>query len=169
MKQYLCALTLGALLAKGCGGLDAQRQASDLLILYTNAQYRFTFRLPASWRGYSVLTQGWEGVAYLPAKDRAVAVEHGPVLVLRHPQWKADKPYQDIPVLVLTRSQWQRECEGKFGIGAGGFDEEIGHNSEYVFAVSSRFNAADEVGGWKEASEAVERNRASNGPPLVRR
>jgi hypothetical protein len=70
---------------------------------------------------------------------------------------------------VFTRTQWQGDCEGKCFIGAGGYEEEIGHNSNYVFAMSSRFNAEDGANAWKEATEAVDRNRASNGPPMVLR
>jgi hypothetical protein len=88
------------------------------------------------------------------------------MIVLRHPQWTTSNPYQDIPILVFTRNQWEADKQGRFAIGAGGFDEEIGHNSKYVFAISSRFNAADAVKGWKEATETVERNRAASEPHL---
>jgi len=36
------------------------------------------------------------------------------------------------------------------------------HNDKYVFGVHNRFNAADDVKGWKEATDAVEQNRAAN-------
>jgi len=86
------------------------------------------------------------------------------VIVLRHSRWKNSDQYQDIPIQVLTRRQWEADREGRFSIGAGGYDVEIGHNSEYVFAISSRFNAGDSVKGWKEATDIVERNRAANAP-----
>jgi len=135
-------------------------------VFYHNVQYDFTFFLPAIWQGYSVLVQQWEGRTYLAAADKVVVTEHGPVIVLRHPQWKAGDHYQDIPIEVFTRSQWEAYHQGRFSIGAGGIEEEIGHNPKYVFATSSRFNADDTVKGWKEADDIVERNRAANAPHL---
>jgi hypothetical protein len=139
---------------------------SDARILYHNAEYDFTFTLPASWSDYSVLVQQWDGQSYLAATDKVVVTEHGPVIVLRHPQWTADGHYQDIPIQVFTRSQWEAHHLGKFSIGAGGFQDEIGHNSKYVFAISSRFNADDSVKGWKEAAEIVGENQAVIVPRL---
>jgi len=39
-------------------------------------------------------------------------------VVSRHPQWKASDPYQDIPISVFTRSQWEDYHKGRFSIGA---------------------------------------------------
>jgi hypothetical protein len=139
---------------------------SGLPVLYRNAQYDFTFSLPTNWRGYSVLIQQWEGNTYLPDGDKIAVVERGPVVVLRHPQWKSDDRHQDIPILVFTRRQWDAEHHGKFGISAGGISEEIAHNPNYVFAVSSRFAADENVKGWEETFDIVERNREVNGPHL---
>jgi hypothetical protein len=85
---------------------------------------------------------------------------------LRHPEWNASEIYQDIPVLVVTRRQWALERQGGFSIGAGGCEYEIEHNSQYVFAISSRFNANDSVKGWKEADNIVRWNMAANAPHL---
>jgi hypothetical protein len=166
MKKRLHISVITALLATGCGSLNAPNQPPGLPVRYHNAQYGFTFFLPASWQGYSVLRQEWKGNSYLPAKDTTAVTAHGPTIVLRHPQWKADDPYQDIPIMVFTRSQWESDKEGKFGIGAGGFDREIEHNSKYVFGISSRFDADDTVKGFQEAAAIVERNQAANSPRL---
>jgi hypothetical protein len=166
MKRCLYILTITASLAVGCRTLNVPNHLSDLPVHYHNAQYNLTFGLPASWRGYSVLIQHWEGETYSPARDAVTVAEGGPVIVLRNPKWKADAPYQDIPIMVFSRSQWQAEHQGKFSVGAGGIDQEITHTSKYVFAISSRFNAADSVGAWKEASEVVERNQAVSVPHL---
>jgi ankyrin repeat protein len=83
------------------------------------------------------------------------------VIVLRHPKWRVDDPYQDIPITVFTRSQWESDQQGRFGIGAGGFDLEMWHNQKYVFGMSTRYNAADGVKGWKEVADIVERNRVA--------
>jgi hypothetical protein len=135
-------------------------------VCYHNAEFDFTFSLPARWQGYAVLMQPWVGQTYSPAMDAVTTGEHGPVIVLRHPQWQATDPDQDIPIRVFTRSQWAAEKRGRFTIGAGGFDEEIAHNAKYVFAISSRFNADDSVKGWKEAGDIVTRNRAAHEPRL---
>ena len=145
---------------------NALNHPSGLPVLYRNTQYDFTFFLPASWQGYSVLAQQWDGETSLPAVDRTAIVEHGPMIVLRHPQWKPDDRYQDITVLVFTRRQWDAEHHGKFGIGAGGIVEEIAHNPHYVLAISSRFNGDENVKGWEEAGRIVDRNKNINAPHL---
>ena len=48
---------------------------------------------------------------------------------------------------------------------AGGVMDELWHNQGFVFAISSRYNAADEVSGWKEVAEIIEQNRAANKMP----
>src|ERR1039458_1113211 len=117
-RLILClALILSGVLS-GCSttasnvGSKALNHPSGLPVLYHNTQYDFTFFLPASWLGYSVLArqwmdeaiterlmssqgysefaQQWDGETYLPAADRTAIMEHGPMIVLRHPQWKPD-------------------------------------------------------------------------------
>ena len=141
----------------GCGSRNARMGPPDLPVRYHNVQYDFDFFLPASWHGYSVVTQQW-------GKNRGVA-ENGPMLVLRHPRWTASDPYQDIPVLVFTRGQWDALHHGKLwpSVYAGGVMDEMLHNQKYVLGISSRYNANDSVKGWKEATGIVERNRAANG------
>jgi hypothetical protein len=146
-------------------GSNAPNHPSGFPVLYRNAQYDFTFFLPASWEGYSVLTQQWDGGTSLPAVDRTAIMEHGPMIVLSRPQWKPDDRYQDIWLLVFTRCQWDAEHHGKFFISAGGLWEEIAHNPHYALAISSRF-ADDSVRGWEEAFHIVEQNRHVNGPHL---
>jgi hypothetical protein len=166
MKRLLYISTVVCLLAIGCSTSDLPNRLSDLPVLYHNTRYNFTFCLPTSWQGYSVLIQQWQGETYSPVRDAAAMTEHGPAIVLRNPNWKADAPCLDIPIMVFSRSQWQAEHQGKFSVGAGGIEEEITHTSKYVFAISSRFNADDSVGAWKEASEVVEHNQAANAPHL---
>jgi hypothetical protein len=146
-------------LTSGCYSPKSSKHPAGLPLCYRNAQCDFTFHLPASWRGYGVVVQQWGGQTYLAAVDRAEVTQRGAILILRHPQWTAKDPYQDIPILVFTRSQWNGMRQGRFVVGAGGVWQEIKHTPQYVFAISSRFNADDSVKGWKETSEAVERNR----------
>jgi hypothetical protein len=129
---------------------------TNLPVVYHNKQYDFTFFLPAGWKGYSVLTGQWDGGE----------AWHGPMIVLRHPHWNADDPYQDIPIMVFTRSQWEADKKGVFATGAGGVEFEIGHNRKYVFGIHSRFNWGESE-GWQEASRIVEQNQAANAPHLI--
>jgi hypothetical protein len=163
MKSLLCLSTIMALLACGCGGLNDHPSGAQLI--YHNAQYNFTFSLPAIWQGYSVHIEQWDGVSYLPAKDTTAVIAHGPIIVLRHPQWQAGDPWQDIPIMVYTRGQWEAEAQGKFFPYAGGVMDEMWHNRKYVFGLYSRYNALDSVKGWQEAADIIERNRAANAMP----
>jgi hypothetical protein len=140
--------------------------ATNAPVAYYNAQYGFRFSLSTEWKGYSELVRQWQGEAYSAAKDKQVTVEHGPEIILRDWRWTEKDQYQDIPILVFTRSQWRGLHEGKFVVGAGGVEYEIAHISNFVFSISSRFNADESVKGWKEATDIVERNRAANAPPL---
>ena len=165
---YLALVLTGVLF--GCStaanhvSSNAPNQLPQLPLRYYNTQSDLAFFLPASWLGYSVMDQQWEGTTYSAAEDKTVVVGHGPMIILRHPQWKASAPYQDIPILVFTRRQWDALNHGKLWptCYVGGTMDEICHNSQYVFAISSRFNAADGVNGWKEAGNAVNQNIMAN-------
>jgi hypothetical protein len=142
-------------------------RSSGLPVRYHSARYDLTFYLPASWRDYSVSVQQLDDERYSPAEDRQVIVGHTPMITLRHPQWQASAPYQDIPILVFTRAQWDALHHGELwpSIFAGGVMDELWHSRRFVFAMSSRYNAADEVRGWKEVADIVEQNRAANKMP----
>ena len=118
-------------------------------IEYKNTQYGFSFSLPASWQGYSIITATWEGN---PAGSDAV-IEQGPVISIRNPKWTSEKPYQDIPVMVFTVAQWNLLLQEEFHIGAAPVGpSELGRNSAYVFALPARYNFA-----YPEGVEEVEK------------
>jgi hypothetical protein len=167
MRTLIPISVIAALLATGCASMDVASQPSDLPLRYHNARYDLTFFLPTSWRGYSVSIQQVEDERYSTAEDRQIVVGHTPIITLRHPQWRADAPYQDIPILGFTRVQWDAVHRGELwpSLFAGGTMDELWHNERYVFAMSSRYNAADEVRGWKEVAAVVEQNRAANKMP----
>jgi hypothetical protein len=137
-------------------------------VRYYNAQYDFTFFLPASWRGYSVLHKEWQGTIYVREKDETVVVATGPVLVFRHPKWTASKPYQDMTIVIYTRSQWYNERLGEGGCNyfAGGTMVEVCHNASYVFAMSTQ-EAKGEDNGWQDTSVIVSQNIQANEPLLA--
>jgi hypothetical protein len=166
MGRIIQILTLLlAPLAAGCGGLKSPDDPTALPVRYHDAQYDLTFFLPADWRGYSVRTEQWE-VSAAPLTN-AVTPAHGPKIILRHPQWRAGDPYQDIPIDIFTRAQWGQAWQtGNFPTGAGGVEFEIAHNGKYVFGIHSRFAADDSVKGCEEASRAADWNITAGRPHL---
>jgi hypothetical protein len=167
MSKILQMLAIVVVLTTGCGSLNAPNQPSGLPLRYHNAQYDLTFFLPASWRDYSVSVQQLDDESSSPTEDRQILVGHTPMITLRHPRWQASAPCQDIPILVFTSAQWDALHHGKLwpSLFAGGVMDELWHNQSYVFAMSSRYNADDEVSGWKEVAEIIEQNRAANKMP----
>ncbi len=161
-KLILClAFVLGGGLF-GCS-TNTPNHSAGLPLRYHNAQYDFTFFLPTSWKGYSVLIQQWNGETYFPATDRTAITERGQTITLRNPHWTAGNPYQDIPIDIFTRNQWDALHHGKFwpSLYAGGVMGEIWHNTKYVFAMNNRYSWR-EVEGVKEAVDIVEQNCAAN-------
>jgi len=166
-NKLLYIITTTALLATACQSFNPPSDSTGSALRYHNTQSGFTFFLPASWRGYSVLNKQWEGQTYLPANDTTLTVAHGPVIVLRHPQWTVSDPYQDITFLVYTRSQWDGEKLGKFSstFYAGGTMVEMWHNHKYVFAMSTHDGKAELI-GWREVNEIVSQNVHANAQHL---
>lgn len=122
--------------------------------VYSNKDYGFTFTLPSSWSGYTVVKNVWEGNR-LNGKDKK---ETGPKLLIRNPKWTEGKPYEDIPVLVFTTAQWDSYIKENFAIGAAPIKAtELGRNNRYVFALPARWNF-DYSEGYKEAEEIVNSN-----------
>lgn len=127
--------------------MDAQEQAAEQAqelekkqqanaIIYENSAYGFSFALPAGWEGYRIVAEQWEG---LSLENRP----SGPILNIRHPQWTAEKPRQDIPIMIFTMAQWEALQSEKFHIGAAPMGpKELGRNSKYVFALPARYNYA---------------------------
>jgi hypothetical protein len=161
----LClALILSSVLF-GCS--TVQNHPADSPVVYHDSEYGLTFWLSASWRGYSVLVRQLDDEVYSPARDKLIIVGHNPMITLRHPQWQASAPYQDIPILVFTRAQWDDLNHGGLwpSIFAGGAMDELWHNQTFVFAMSSRYNAADEIEGEKEVEDIINRNCAIHPEP----
>lgn len=118
----------------------------DGSIIYENAEYGFSFTLPDSWKDYKIVAEKWEGLAVGSAQGETV-VETGPLLSIRHPQWTAENPRQDIPIMIFTINQWNSLQQEKFHIGAAPIGpSELGRNSEYVFALPARYNYAFPTG-----------------------
>lgn len=110
-------------------------------IEYSNAQYGFSFSLPAGWKGYSIVVDTWEGYTTEVPEGYAI-IEHGPIISIRHPEWTSQNPRQDIPIMVFTLDQWAAMQEDKFHIGAAPIGpSELGRSrTAYVFALPARYN-----------------------------
>jgi hypothetical protein len=126
-------------------------------VVYKNAQYGSTFALPASWNGYKVLNEKWEGLS-LEEDHQGEVPETGPIVIIRHPEWTSAKPRQDIPVMVFTTDQWNSLQQEKFHIGAAPIDpSELGRNASYVFALPARYNFAF-LTGYEEVEDILKSN-----------
>jgi hypothetical protein len=117
------------------------KKVGNEAVVYRNNQYSFDFVLPASWKGYSIITDNWNGYTSGTVGDSLA--EHGPVLSIRHPLWTTNVPRQDIPIMIFTVKQWSELQQDKFHIGAAPINpSELGRNSKYVFALPARYNYA---------------------------
>lgn len=123
-------------------------------IIYDNKEYGFTFSLPLSWKGYKIITDKWQGMAF--ATNGEKPVETGPLLYIRHPKWTKKIPRQDIPIMIFTIEQWNKMQQDKFHIGAAPINpSELSRNTEYVFALPARYNYAFPK-GFEEVEEIIE-------------
>jgi hypothetical protein len=125
-------------------------------IEYQNTQYGFSFSLPESWTGYSIVTDKWEGYTIGPKGD--ILVEQGLLISIRHPQWTSKNPRQDIPIMVFTLIQWDSLLRDKFHIGAAPINPTLlSFNANYVFALPARYNYAFRT-GYEEVEKILESN-----------
>ena len=109
---------------------------TETAITYTNAEYGFSFTLPESWSGYTIITETWEG-----SPLGTGSAESGPRLFIRHPLWTAEAPYEDLPILVFTIPQWDAYQAEEFAVGAAPIQaSELGRNNQYVFALPARWD-----------------------------
>lgn len=148
------AITLREYQASENGGSE-NRDSENGAVVYNNEEYGFSISLPPSWTGYSIVNEKWEGLAIEDAQEQAV-IETGPLLAIRHPQWKKENQRQDIPILVFTLSQWDLLQQGKYHIGAAPIGpRELARNNIYVFALPARYNYAFPT-GYEEVEEILE-------------
>ncbi len=151
----------------GYFGFIRQRGGQNVSIIYRNTEYGFSFKLPISWQGYSLVMSRWQGNA--PDGD---VIAEGPMISIRHPQWTSQHPRQDIPIMIFSNSQWQALQQGSFHIGAAPINpSELGHTARYVFALPARYNYAFPE-GFEEVEKILEGKPLSvsmvpsNSPPI---
>ena len=126
----------------------------ETLIEYRNTEYGFSFSLPAGWKGYSIITDTWQG--YNNGNSELI-VEQGPTISIRHPLWTSENPRQDIPIMVFTLAQWNSLQQNNYSVSAGVIYTELGRNAKYVFALYSRYNFA-QMPGIEEVKTILEGN-----------
>lgn len=123
-------------------------------LTYSNTEYGFTFALPETWKGYSVVPERWSGSII----KVGTASESGPRLLIRNPKWTAIKHYEDIPVLVFTIKQWDSYLAENFAVSAAPIlATELARNNKFVFALPPRWNY-DYSEGHVEAESIVNSN-----------
>lgn len=127
-------------------------------IVYSNTQYGFSFSLPVSWKGYSIISSPWEGLTVGSQNTGETVVETGPTISIRDPRWTSQTPRQDIPIMVFTLDQWNSLQQGIFHIGAAPVGpSELGRNNSYVFALPARYNFAFPA-GYEEVATILKNN-----------
>jgi hypothetical protein len=147
---------LNRLEKEGLLSLEQQAQQAGQIVYY-NSQYSFCFLLPEGWRGYSIVTDEWEGQPLGGSEDSDEA-ETGPVINIRHPEWTEEDPRQDIPIMVFTLDQWDMLQQEKFHIGAAPVGPRaLGRNDGFVFALPARYNYAFPT-GYEEVESILESN-----------
>lgn len=134
---------------------EAASKPASQDILYRNAKYGFCVGLPQSWQGYSIVVNQWNGDNNSGPEGANQTVEHGPLILIRHPLWTEKSPRQDIPVMVFTRKQWKSLEKDEFHIGAAPIGpEELGRSRKYVFALPARYNFAY-LTGFEEVDKII--------------
>lgn len=126
-------------------------------VVYQNTQFGFDFTLPDSWKGYSVLSEVWQGNA-LAGEHQGEIIETGIKIIIRHPEWTKENPRQDIPIMVFTLDQWSQVEKETISVSAAPVGpSKLGSNSKYVFALPARYNFAYET-GYEEVDKILNNN-----------
>jgi len=127
-------------------------------IVYTNKKFGFSFSLPESWKGYSIVVGEWEGGdgrTYRAGEAMPPPVK-GPLISIKHPLSTKENPRQDIPIMVFTKAQWDSVEEEKLIVSAAPIGpSELGRNEKYVFELPARYNYAL-ITGWEEAEDIMQ-------------
>ncbi len=127
-------------------------------VTYTNNDYGFTFSLPTDWQGYSIVTSTWNGNSNEGCPANGCPTVTGPEILIRNPQWTQTNPWQDIPIMIFTHSEWSAVTSGTLTVSAAPFPpSELGENTTYVFALPPRYDYAY-PNGWQEVETIIQGN-----------
>ena len=115
-------------------------------IVYNNTDYGFNFTLPTNWQGYSIIKNTWTGNSL-----KNSPAQSGVKIIIRNPKWTVAVPYEDLPILIFTISQWNLYLAEDFAISAAPIQaSELARNNMYVFALPPRWDF-DYSLGFEEA------------------
>jgi hypothetical protein len=107
-------------------------------IKYVNTKYGFSFLLPRTWKGFSIVPATWEGRTETESQGEVV-VERGPEIAIINPQSTPSEPHQDIDIMIFTHAQWNSLRQDKFFISAAPIGpSDMGQNRKYMFATPPR-------------------------------
>ncbi len=151
------ALAAGRWRAQTAQEQSSKPSALSTPLVYRNTQYGFCFRLPADWKGYTIVTQQWRGT--LLSGNAQGPHEGGPQLLIRNPNWTEGDPWQDIPIMIFTPSQWKLVDSDDMAVSAAPIGPaELGRNDKYVFALPPRWIGFYDVKGIDEVQTLMGRN-----------
>jgi hypothetical protein len=123
-------------------------------IVYHNSQYGFCFLLPADWKGYTIVAGKWSGTVLDTGQK-----ESGPQLLIRNPKWTKADPWQDIPIMIFTPSQWKIVAAENMAVSAAPIGPaELGQNKGYVFALPPRWIGFTDAKGTDEVQTLMNQN-----------
>ncbi len=123
-------------------------------IVYKNTQYGFCFRLPADWKGYTIVTEKWSGTR-MDSENK----ENGPQLLIRNPKWTQDDPWQDIPIMIFTLAQWKLAEADNLTVSAAPIGPaKLGSNKNYVFALPPRSIGFTDAMGQDEVQTLIDQH-----------
>lgn len=123
--------------------------------IYQNTQYGFNFKLPLSWKDYTIVTTLWNGAS--TDYDSPLNYE-GPKIIIRNPLWTSENTRQDIPIMIFTIDQWDLIQQEKISVSAAPIGpSKLGENSKYIFTLPARYNFAYET-GWEEVDNIIKNN-----------
>lgn len=129
------------------------------VIIYKNDEYGFELTLPKSWLGYSAVKEAWQGRVI----DTGEQKYSGPTIAIRNPNWTIRKPWQDIPVMVFTKDEWNLVSGPQPAVAVSAAPigpQKIGENTNYVFALPPRWIGFADALGQDEAQEIVKTFKA---------
>jgi hypothetical protein len=142
--------------APAAGGETTSTTTAPATPTYINRHYGFTFTLPESWEGYTIVEETWTGTQLEAPEGSYPPAVIGPEILIRHPLWTESDPHQDIPIMVFTLEQWDLVQTEKLGVGAAPIPpSELGRNATYVFALPARYNFAF-LTGWEEVEQILQ-------------
>lgn len=121
-------------------------------VTYQNDTYGFTFALPESWKGYTIVS----GSREIRDVNSGKVVATAPTIRIRHPEWTTQNPREDIPIDIYTLAEWAKIQNGDYAVSAAPIPPtELGRNSKYIFALPARYNY-DFLTGWEEVQKIID-------------